>query len=268
VTLPGHIRGASTPAAASDRIPPNVDTSVAVAITGWTVPMLDVTLSVEGTSADNGMVTVDGAASVNTHTSGTVKLRGTSQTQVGKAGNLRLVAKQGAVVLARSATFSVAAIPQDVAISFGGAVTGTSRGMRVGTTFQSDSGTLGDLDQVDWSENVQPVTETGCFTGAVPQNSGYLPATGGPFADTHGTPVAILTGAGVRVANQTFKYKDKRTGDVDIPMRNSGFVITRIVMPLVPPALQIHTEKHGAATTANGIASNAGSGTASITQAV
>ena len=115
---------------------------------------------------------------------------------------------------------------------------------------------------------VQPTTATGCFVGVPPSNSGYLPANSAPLTDTHGTPVSILTSPGVRVANQTFMFKDNRSGSVNIPMRNSGFSLARTVTQTAPGSLQITTDKHGASVTANGIASAAGTGAVSRTQPV
>lgn len=46
VTLPPHIRATSSPAGMPDRIPPRVDTPAAVTITGLTIPMRDITLSI------------------------------------------------------------------------------------------------------------------------------------------------------------------------------------------------------------------------------
>jgi len=67
VTL-GQARAASTPTAmAADRIPPRVDTPVAVAITGLAAGMAPVDVSVEGSGGANGEVTVDGATSASLH---------------------------------------------------------------------------------------------------------------------------------------------------------------------------------------------------------
>jgi hypothetical protein len=268
VTLLPHIRGTTSPAGMADRIPPRVDTPVKVGITGFQKPMAPITLSIDGAGGSNGDATIDGAATRDLTASATCQLRGTTQTEVGSAGRLKLVARQGATIRASSSGFSVSSIPQDVSISFRSLLVGSRRGVQVNTSWGSDSGSRADLDAAEFSESVQSTSATGCFVGARPLNSGFLPANIAPLTDTHGTPVSILTGPGSRIASQTFKFNDKRSGSTDVPMRNSGYLITRTVTAPAAGPLQITTEKHGAATTANGVASNAGSGSVSRTQAV
>ncbi len=253
-----------------DRIPPRVDTPVAVTVNGWTPPMLDAEISVAGSGGGNGNATVDGGAVASLNASATVQLRGTVQTSPGKAGNLHLVARHGGTEIARSPGFSVASVLQNVVVSFNSLVTGARRGFAVDTTFSSDSGVIGDLDEVEFSEQVQYDAGTGSLAGggAGMQNSGYLPATAGPFVDTHSRAVSTLTGPGTLTAEQTFIFKDARTGANDIPARGSGFRISRVVTEATPGSIFITTSKVGVATTANGFASTAGSGSVSRTQAV
>jgi hypothetical protein len=52
VTVATDIRAASTPTGLPNRIPPRVDTPVSVGITGWSIPMLDVTISVDSNGVD------------------------------------------------------------------------------------------------------------------------------------------------------------------------------------------------------------------------
>jgi len=253
-----------------DRVPPRVDTPVAVTVNGWTLPMLDAEISVAGGGGGNGEATVDGGSVASLNASATVQLRGTVQTDPGKAGNLHLVARHGATEVARSPGFSVAAIIQDVVISFNALVTGSRRGIIVDTTWASDSGSRSDLDKVEFSEQVQYDAGSGVLAGAgaTAKNSGYLPANVAPLTDTHGTPASILTGAGTITAEQTFIFKDIRTGANDIPTRNSGFRITRNVNEPTLGNFSITTAKAGTATSANGHSSAAGSGSVSRTQAV
>ncbi len=260
-TLPTHIRGASSPAAMPDRIPPRVDTPVAVTITGLTIPMRDVTLSIEGAGGGNGTATINGAATANLGASATVQLRGVNQTDVGKAGNLRLVADHGGTRLAASAGFSVSAIPQNWSVTLNSLVTGPERGIDVNNNWESDSGNVADLDQAQRSEQVQYGTGTGCFAGVTGNNSGYRPANSPPLVDHHAAPVGLLTGPGSIVAEQTFIFKDDRTGAVNIPATRSGFRLTRVVIEPIAGSRFITTTKAGTATSANGFASAAGSGT-------
>jgi hypothetical protein len=232
--------------------------------------MRDVTISVDGTGGGNGTVTVNGAESVDLNSSATVRLRGVNQTGVGKAGGLRIVAKQGPVLLASSAGFSVSSIPQNWSISFHSLITGGRRGIRVNNNWQSDSGNVADLDQAERSEQVQYGAGSGSLSGAGAgaHNSGYLPANNPPLTDSHGAGVGLLTGVGSIIAEQTFIFKDKRTGANNIPAKNSGYRLSRNVTEPTPGNLEITTTKQGTATTANGYSSSAGSGTVSRTQAV
>lgn len=261
VTLPTYIRNSSTPAAMADRIPPRVNTPVAVGITGLTIPMRDITLSIEGAGGGNGTATINGSATVDLGASATVQLKGVDQTDVGSAGNLTLVASQGGTRLAASAGFSVAAIPQNWSVTLNALVTGPERGIDVNNNWESDSGIVADLDKAQRSEQVQYGTGTGCFAGVTGNNSGYRAADSPPLVDHHAAPVGLLTGVGTIVAEQTFIFKDDRTGAVDIPAKNSGFRLTRNVTVPSPGALAITTTKAGTSTTANGFASDAGAGT-------
>jgi|GEM_PF-6271669 len=267
--VPDRIRAASTPAAmVADRIPPRVGTPVAVSRSG----IGDVQLEVENSGTAAGTVTINGNPQHNLASSGTVQLSGTVQTVPGNASQLHLVAKNGTTVLARSAGFSVSAIPQDFEDSLNGARTaalvfgGAALGIVVNDVWDSDSQAGArnpvDLDQVTISEHVQVTTETGCLNGlGGGNNSGYLP--GDEFtSDTHSTGVGWFPGrpgAGTQVLAQTSSFIDNRTNaGAPIPMPRSGLSITRTV--LAPPGANrtLETEKHGAHVTANGITSEAG----------
>jgi len=261
VTLPAHIQAASSPAGMPDRIPPRVDTPASITISGLAASAPPVTLSIAGGSANNGTATINGAATAALRASATVQLRGTAQTRPGNAGNLMLVADQGATRLAATPGFSVSAIPQNWSITGAGLVTGTERGIDVNNNWQSDSGVVADLDEASRSEQVQYGVGTGCFAGVTGSNSGYRPANSPPLVDHHAAPLSLLTGPGRILAEQTFIFIDNRTGATDIPARNSGFRLTREVAAPSPGTLTITTTKAGTATSANGFASAAGSGT-------
>jgi hypothetical protein len=252
-----------------DRIPPRVDTAVVVGVVGWHPPLAPITLSVEDSGGGNGVATINGAATLDVTASTAIQLRGVTQTDVGNAGNLRLVAEMGGVRLAASNAFSVSAIPQNFSITSHSLVTGARRGIRVNNHWESDSGVLADLDEAERSEQVEYGTGTGIFAGVVGRNSGYLPADNSPRVDTHSVSAAALTAAGAITANQTFIFRDHRTGVNDIPVTNSGFQILRLAVPVpLVGTILFNTTKVGAATSANGFASAAGSGSVSRTQQV
>jgi outer membrane protein OmpA-like peptidoglycan-associated protein len=262
-----RVRADTSPAGMPDRIPPRVDTIVGVGVVGWHPPLLPVTLSIDGAGGGNGEATINGAATVDVTASTAVNLRGTTQTTPGNAGNLHLVAEQGGGRLATSNAFSVSAIPQNFSITFNSLVTGARRGIRVNNHWESDSGVVADLDQAERSEQVEYGAGTGIFAGVTGVNSGYLPAHNPPRVDSHSVGTALLTGAGTLTANQTFIFRDHRTGAADIPVRNSGFLIARRATPLFGVVF-FTTSKSGAAVTANGFASAAGAGAVSRTQIV
>ena len=155
--------------------------------------------------------------------------------------------------------FSVAAIPINYTDSFVSAVVGSRRGFVVQDGWASDSGAIADLSAVDISEQVQYGGGTGVFAGVSGSNSGYLPATS--FTqDTHSMPASVVRSpGGTLAAQQTCEFRDARTGSVDIPMANSGYTITRTVFfDATARVWKITTSKVGAATTANGVSSQAG----------
>jgi hypothetical protein len=266
VKLP-NIRAASTPTGMVDRIPPRVDTDAHVEVSGVKPGDPPVTLAIEGGGGGNGTVTIDGGATKDIPGTADVKLKGGDQTDVGKGGSLRLVAKQGSATVARSGGFTVSAIPQNYNDVFARLLTGTSRGFVVSDSWESDSGAVGDLKETEISELVEVTSATGTFSGLGKSNSGYLP--GDKFSeDTHSTPVAAMTAPGKRVAQQTCMFKDKRSGATDIPMTKSGYTLTRDVRTKSPGKLEIQTTKVGAKTTANGVSSDAGAGSIDKTQDV
>jgi hypothetical protein len=267
VTIPPDIRSISTPTSARNRIPPRVDTDVVVGVANWHAPLLPISLSISGSGGGNGTATINGGAKSDVTSNTTVKLKGVTQTDVGKAGNLRLVADWGGTRLASSNGFSVSAIPQNWTTAFSSLLTGPNRGFVVQDGWESDSGTFADLDKTEISESVEVTEATGTFTGVGGSVSGYNPGDS-LTQDRHSTPVAVITGPGRRVAQQTCKFRDNRSASADIPLTNSGYRVIREVTISAPGSHNITTNKFGAATTANGISSAAGAGSVSRTQAV
>ncbi|HEY0477573.1 MAG TPA: hypothetical protein VGD37_08610 [Kofleriaceae bacterium] len=263
----GVIDYPTTPAGVGRRIPPRKDVNVAVTLTGL-APSTNAVISFDGAGA-GGTGTLDGAATKSMAAGGSVKLRGTGQTAAGSAGTLSLVAKVGTTEIGRSNTFTICAIPTTVSVAFAGLITGSERGIKMTTSNDSDSGSVGDLDQVHMSEMVQYQGGTGCFAGITSgSNSGYLAASNTPHGvDSHGTPAALVTGAGYIESVQGFKFKDARSGAADIGVAHSGFMITRTA-EVVAAKKYLTTAKAGAATTVSGISVAAGSGSATKRQEV
>jgi hypothetical protein len=259
----------------SDRIPPRIDTSVNIELKGTPDPSAPVILSVEGQGGDYGSVTIDGKATRELVTTGTVtlKLRGTKQTEPKQAGLLRLTATQQAKQLASSKGFSVSAIPQDMEFTFDSLIKGSFRGVRILYNWQSDSQDKSDLDQAPHAERVQHHA-TGCLSHPNPKSSCYKGSAKRDM-DEHGISVIGLKCEGKDTVTQTFMFWDDRTGDKDIPFRNSGFIIEHIAQQKPNKTLEVVTTKDGADTTAKDpnpkcksgpISSKAGGGSVTKTQ--
>lgn len=264
VTVPSTVRAASTPAGVPDRIPPRIDTPVAVTVTGWHAPWQVVTFSVEGGGGGNGTVTINGANSVTLTASATLQLRGVNQTNPGNAGNLRLVAHHGSVRVGRSNGFSVSSVPQNWSTSLVRSITGSSAiGMIARNSWQSDSGNVADLDEVRRSEQVEVTTATGPYAGATQGVSSWKIATTGSILDNHrDSPRSAFRAAGSKIAKQVFIYKCARTAVTDIPATNSGLLITRNITSGGSGVFNYDISKVGSAVTANGFRSAAASGSA------
>jgi hypothetical protein len=265
----GNINSTTTPTGMNSRIPPRIDQPIAVAITGAG----SVDISIDGASVANGTATLDGAGTKNLAASGTINLRGATQSTAGHAGNLRLVAKVGGTTMGTSNSFTICAIPTTVTVSLANLISGTERGIEATTSNDSDSGQITDLDQVQMSEKVKYVNGAGCFAGITTgSNSGFLAANTSPHGvDHHGTPVSLITGAGSIDSRQLFVFNDARSGANNVTVKNSGFNIHREVTATVTDAgtnLSITTSKAGTATTVAGSTAQSGSGSATGTQAV
>jgi hypothetical protein len=244
----------------ADRIPPRTKTTLPVMVTpDLGASGLTVSVTTAGQSDDNGRLTINGAASASLTKTADIDLVGTTQTAAtagaggGNAGNLTLVAQVRGQNTVRSTGFSVAAIPQNYTDTFVSLINdGTNVGIKVKDTWESDSGNVADLDQAMLSEQVQ---------GTIPGGtSGYLPA------NMFSTDSQTINSAAVKAGPaQTFTFmqvnifRDLRTGSTNIPMTNSGYIITqRISKDPANMKFTLETIKKGADTTANGYSSKAG----------
>jgi hypothetical protein len=264
VTQIGPVRASSTPPEMkADRIPPRVDTRVAMKLSGTQDPAFPVTLSVEGPGKGTGYgsVSFSGSSTLDLVATGdvTVKLRGEQQTDKGKGGQLKLVARQGGKTLAVSSGFSVAAIPQNHSFTFNEKsmmMTGAYRGIRVAESWESDSLNRQDLDQAAIAERVEHNIK-----GArpqVPKTSCYLRADK-VSEDKNALVTAEIKGALTDIVNQTHMFRDDRTGAANIPMKNSGYIIEHIVQK-TGDGFEVVTSKKGAAVTARDPNKNCKSG--------
>lgn len=294
VTIP-HIRGIATPPVmAADRIPPRVDTPVSVVFGGTPNPAAPVTLSIDGAGGANGTATINGAASDAFSVAGAqvVNLKGVTQTSIGSAGGLTLVARQRGAVLASSPGFSVSSIPQNMSFTFNRLATPADctalgvtgcKGIVVDYAWNSDSGVPADLNGARQSERVETAIALGIFAGINLHTSCYLSSVSSQ-SDFHTMGVAGSRSSGFIMLKQAFMFADDRAGASEIPMTNSGFITTHSVHPIPGSGVlglfqsyEMTTTKFGARTSVNDpntacpsgtIASNAGTGTVTRTEPI
>lgn len=269
------IESETSPPGTKERIPPRVDTPVDVSVSGWRTTLPPISLFIQGGGSYNGNATIDGQTRLDLTENGTtsVDLMGTVQTETGGGPLLKLIADMAGAKLAESNWFAVSAIPENVSFVFDSPYDkGSWRGIKVQTSWESDSGEVSDLDKARFAEDVETTTQTGCFQGTPPSkfNPDYQRANQVPWGDTHGTNMAGLSGPGKSVSHQVHLFHDLRSNSKDIPMTSSGFEITREVeiVPDAPNCLRLITTKTGQSVTAHGFTSDAGTGSQSLTQQV
>lgn len=270
----GAVRAFNTPQGMPDRIPPRVSTTVPVVVQGLGSSEPDVMVFASGAG---------GAAKVNGGNWTTVRdgvtmldVEGTAQTPPGGA-RLELVASQrGKGIIARSAPFAVAAIPQNWSITLLDTLNDHRRGIMVDNHWQSDSGQVADLDQVQRSERVAIVSQEGMFASVQMQNSGFVSAHDPPVMDQHAVMTATISGPGRIVTEQMFVFNDGRTGAQGMTAPRSGFRLSRAVadagddppgVRYPRPRLTITTTKTGQDVT-QPLPATGGAGTATGTQDV
>jgi len=232
-----NIYNMDTPQAMRDikayRIPPGVDTTVPVVVTpdlSSSKEKDQVLLTVTGQNATNGAVTINGsAAPFKINNKQDVKLRGEGgdkQTAPGHAGQLQLTVQVGTQNTAHSNGFSVSAIP----INFHQTAQSVQNGYKLHFEYawDSDSGTLGDLNQVYMGEYVSydnggiVVGPGKPWTVPVP-NPTITPSRATvkwgalgmfPFGDTHsppGNPLPTAGPAATATGTQYYGFHDFRT---------------------------------------------------------
>jgi hypothetical protein len=268
VQLPQHIRRDDTPAGMPDRIPPRVPTTFGIQVTpDLTASGQAITLSIAGQDPDHGTATLDGMAETTLSASGTVAISGSTQTAAtpglggGNAGNLHLVAQVRGAGTVQSDGFSIAAIPQNWSEVFGGPIrTRSYLGLFVIDSWQSDSGNPSDLSAVSLNEKVQGVVTGGLKISQLGVGT-YFPAYPEPGMDRHALARSSVRSPGGRVLlSQTHVFHDQRTGALDIPVTNSGYLIEQIVSRGRGGSWVLTTIKEGSPATALGFPSGAGAG--------
>lgn len=261
----------------TDRIAPTRTTTVPVAVSGLATGR-SVVMDVEGSGGANGTATITAGASLTG--SGSVTVRGGTQTTPSNASNLKVRAKVGGTVVGRSPGFTVAAWPTNFTISRNADVfSATEVGLDVNIACVSDgSGALSELGEAEHSEQVDlasrdnpPWTIVGAVTGG-PGTSGFMSASSSGLVDQHHKARAAIDlstiGPGIYrvVYRQNFIFNDRRTGVTNRVVPQSGFTITHTIVVVTLGVVTVRAYqgvKTGAAVTAVGRAATAGTGTAS-----
>jgi hypothetical protein len=263
------VQSPTTPVGMPHRIPPRRNTPVAATVQGWNAAMGPIRIAIEQAGNGNGNLQINGGTTTEINSTSILNLQGTSQTEPGHTGNLRLVAQLGTTIVGRSAGFSVSAIPQRWHTRLMGPYRDTHMaGITVQNAWESDSGEVADLDRVERRERLAH-TATGALAGRPAGHpSGALPGTDSPIDDTHTLPLSWLTGEGEIAVQQAFTFNDERTMSYDVPGRDSGYSIRKVVTRRPGGGLDLTVTKTGAMATAEGFTVSAGSGEASASQRV
>ncbi len=177
-------------------------------------------------------------------------------------------ALKGTIIFTQSAGFSVAAIPVNRVNSLSPQLTqslydGNTRGIVVKVEWQSDSGSVKDLDEVYSSEIVKLKSTNNVPDGFdfTDNNSGYLSLPMSVFNfDQHTVPVTTFDdlvtaksrGKITLSYEQVQIFYDKRTTAHDVPMTNSGYSIVD-VLEMINGLWTVQVTKTGANVTVDGL---------------
>jgi hypothetical protein len=296
VYIEPHIRGVYTPVGMPDRIPPRTPSPFLISVTPSLVGSGGqyVEFAVDGQSADNGTVTINGSGSplqVNEKTTRSIDLSspdGSTQTNPGHAGQLRLTARVRGQDALLSDGFSVAAVPTNVSVSlfsrdlrdsllthyFPGTFGSPRQGIIVKNEWLSDSGNLSDLSLITVDESIDLRPGSGSLAKGVhipqPLNES---GTAGATLDMHAVPLKPIrdyfarTGRirGYRAAFQVLTFTDSRLGSTTFAMRHSGFLITQIITKSRGKFI-LFTQKQGAGVVVNHFRSDPGFGRVNLKQ--
>jgi|GEM_PF-1710701 len=265
-TVPGNIKAPSTPATMGvDRIPPKKSYDYIVTVNDLGLTDQKVYAKIKNNNGGNGDVTINGGTSVELNNgANTLAIKGTGQTDTGKANNLALIVTQGTAELASTPGFSVAAIPQNWSVQYvSDIIESGKRGIKVLNSWESDSSDLTDLDKVKRKEVIERLPATGNQTNEFEGTpSEWRRADTGSIRDLHTLPSGLIQkGAGTKTTNQGFVFKDDRTNTTGVKATNSGFEIKKEVFET--PGQRVKFTKAGKTVVVNGVTYDGGAGNAS-----
>jgi len=234
ITIPAHIRASDTPTNMADRIPPRVESEPFQVVVTPNLAGSNKFVQFRGSQ-------LDGLAWVKIKSTSTVTITRNTQTLPNFGGENHAQGAIGGILVCQSEGYSIAAIPVNLTMTL--MSTGTYRGFvvaRVKHAWTSDSGDIGDLDQVHIKEQVEDQPgATGSLAGlpAMTSNDKYTDQGNfGSLTDRNGIGFGNFgSGAGTLNKSQLFMFEDNRTGSQDIVMGNSGYKISVTVHGLPLP---------------------------------
>ncbi len=210
------------------RIPPRVDTDVAVKVTGIPEGSKGLFFKVNQVDGNNdGTVTVNGQTSVYIKNDQTLKLRGNKQTEPGHASHLCLAGAYNGINVAYSNHFSVAAFPESIESTtvsphYASGPNYVHMGGIYNLPSKSDSGVDTDLGKTWISESVSVASKSGVFATSTESNTGFMRPSPhfdhniSKFGDSaQGLKAGLNTGnliASEKTNHQCFYFACDRTG--------------------------------------------------------
>jgi hypothetical protein len=224
----------------------------------------DVTFAIKGGGGQNGSATVE---PTSLRKSGTLKVKGGSQTASGTGPQLKIEAKYKGDSVGTSAAFAVCAHPSKIGF---GSVSILSPfvfqgrkfwGAAYSPTFECDSGKPEDCSQTKVSEKVSFTTATGWFSESASFTSGFVQTTDlepdhhavGGFSSAANMKASMEESGldGTSVANQYFMFSCARCGigeaESSPKVQTSGFKITSRMSKDAGAKYYIHVKKEGSA---------------------
>lgn len=210
------------------RIPPRVDTDVAVKVSGVPEGSKGLFFKVNQVDGNNdGTVTINGQTSVYVKNDQTLKLRGTKQTEPGHAKHLCLAGVYNGINVAYSNHFSVAAFPESIESTtvsphYASGPNYVHMGGVYNLPSKSDSGVDTDLGKIWISESVSVASKSGVFANSTESNTGFMRPSPhfdhniSKFGDSaQGLKAGLNTGnliASEKTNHQCFYFACDRTG--------------------------------------------------------
>lgn len=268
VQIPSVIRHKSTPEKMTQhRIPPKAETLVNISVNNLAAGNAPVRIYIEDANAGNGLVGIDGDNQKMIMASGTyeLSLRGAKQTAPGSGGKLRLAAEQNGNRIAQSGGFSVSAIPETWSTKFKAPIDTPGKpnswvGISVTDAVFSDVGSHTYLDEVLISECVSHHPGKGFLNNSKKITSKYQEVSSDMWDEHAYQPRMHMNEESNMSQTQTAKFHDKRTGAIDIPVKDSGYLIEHNVSKIANKHFLYTIKKTGADVTADSIKSDAGAG--------